>query len=343
MMGERARGVGMPRRPHRGMAIAAAAAHPSAMPHPPRPARTAAPVLVLLAACAAAPARAQRVEAPLVLRLPTSARTLAQGGGQPVAQDAEALLGGPALLAWSRGASVQLERVGDAATLGVLASALPALGGTLGTAVQYLDYGASAGRFPAAAAGAVGRLPTRGPLDAASVAATVGYARALFGMRTGLAVRFAEERLGASRDGTLTADVGVARGFLGDNVVVSLAAQHLGAGVRLGGTRAPLPARLTAGFAGAGYPLRSWLDVGGSWAVSVLRGGGVVTGGGAEAALVPIDGYAIALRAGVRRGDDPDDRGVTAGLGLTRDRVSVDYAYHPVGGRSAHRVGLRLR
>ena len=111
-------------------------------------------------ALAAAPAAAQDAGAPLVLRLPVSTRALAMGGAQPMAQDAEAQLFNPALLAWSRGASAQGQRWGEASTLGVLASALATLGGTTGLAVQYLDYGAAAPGLPAATRDATGTLPT---------------------------------------------------------------------------------------------------------------------------------------------------------------------------------------
>ena len=294
-------------------------------------------------ALAATAARAQSPTAPLVLRLPVSARALAMGGAQPVAQDAEALLFNPALLAWSRGASAQGQRYGAASTLGALASALPTLGGTTGLAVQYLDYGATSPALRAAARDAAGALPVRGPVTASSLSAAVGYARPFMGLRLGAALRYAEERLGAERDGTATADVGVAKGFLFDNLVVGLAAQHLGEGLRLGGARAPLPTRVTLGMSGANYPINPWLDMGAAASVSMLRGGDVVAAGGVELALVPLQGYAIALRGGVRRTLEPGERAGTAGLGLTRDRVSLDYAFEPFAGRGAHRVGLRVR
>ena len=137
--------------------------------------------------------------------------------------------------------------------------------------------------------------------------------------------------------------VGLAKGCLQENVVVGLAVQHLGAGLQLAGARAPLPTRVTLGFSGASYPLNPWLDVGASAAVSVLRGGDVAVAGGGELSLVPLQGYAITARAGARRTLAPGERPVTAGLGFTRDRLSLDYAYEPFASRDAHRVGVRVR
>ncbi len=75
------------------------------MPLPLTPGRAAFAALALSTLVPLAHVHAQRTDAPVVRRLPASTRTLALGGGQPIAQDAEALLGGPALLNWSRGAS----------------------------------------------------------------------------------------------------------------------------------------------------------------------------------------------------------------------------------------------
>jgi hypothetical protein len=291
---------------------------------------------------ASTPLGAQDADAPLVLRLPVSTRALAMGGAQPIAQDAESQLFNPALLAWARGASAQGQRYGAASTMGVLASALATLGGTTGLGVQYLDYGAARSDL-AAARDATGALTARGPVTASSLAASVGYARTMFGVRAGASLRYAEERIGAARDGTTSVDLGLAKGFVFDNVVVGLAVQHLGEGLRLAGTRAALPTRVTLGLSGANYPVNPWLDVGASAAVSVLRGGTVAAAGGVEASLVPLPGYAISGRVGGRRTLVPGERPVTAGLGLTRDRLSLDYAYEPFASRDAHRVGLRVR
>ncbi len=309
--------------------------------------RVSRPRLALLAAALTLPtldARAQqRAVAPLVLRLPVSTRTLGMGGGQPIAADPESFLASAPLLNWSRGLGMQVQRWGAASTEGVLVSAGQALAGTVGLAVQYLDYGAAASRFPDAALGATGTLPRRGGVSASSLAATVGYARPFMGLRVGVAAKYAEEQLGDARDGTLAADVGAATTVYQNRITVALGAQNLGAGLHLAGTTAPLPTRVTLGASGAGLPLSPWFDLGASASLSVLRGGRVVGGAGLEGSLVPVEGYAITLRAGARRAAEPGERPVTAGFGLTRDRVSVDYAYEPFAGRDAHRVGIRVR
>jgi hypothetical protein len=77
--------------------------------------------------------------------------------------------------------------------------------------------------------------------------------------------------------------------------------------------------------------------------VSALRGGFVAPAGGAEVGYSWLDGYAIALRAGGRR-PGAGEGAVTAGAGLSVDRLSVDYALETLSGsRTAHRIGLRIR
>ena len=60
---------------------------------------------------------------------------------------------------------------------------------------------------------------------------------------------------------------------------------------------------------------------------------------------MPIDGVAIALRQGFRLPRERDESLVTAGVGITIDRIAVDYAMEPMraGRPISHRIGLRLR
>ena len=67
--------------------------------------------------------------------------------------------------------------------------------------------------------------------------------------------------------------------------------------------------------------------------------------GGVEVGYVPIEGVAIVMRSGLRLPRERDESLVTGGLGLTLDRISIDYALEPFrGGRPAsHRIGLRIK
>ncbi len=62
---------------------------------------------------------------------------------------------------------------------------------------------------------------------------------------------------------------------------------------------------------------------------------------GAEASWSWLSGYSVAARTGIFGGDL---RGINAGLGFTRDRVSIDYAFDQrAAGHTGHRLGLRVR
>jgi len=66
-------------------------------------------------------------------------------------------------------------------------------------------------------------------------------------------------------------------------------------------------------------------------------------GGGAEVGWSWLDGYSVAMRAGLRSRAAGEEL-VTAGAGFTMDRLSIDYALETLAGsRVAHRVGLRIR
>jgi hypothetical protein len=106
-------------------------------------------------------------------------------------------------------------------------------------------------------------------------------------------------------------------------------------------TVANLPTRTTLGVAasrGIGE-----LDVLATTAVSMLRLDRVSASGGVEVGYSWLDGYAVAFRAGART-PLPGEQALTAGVGYTMDRLSIDYALETlVGWRAAHRIGLRIR
>ena len=284
-----------------------------------------------------------RAEGPLVLRLPVSARILALGNAGIASTDADVLLINPGMLGQARGTSVSMQRYGRFATSGALATVTTAGVMSVAVGVQFLDYAAGSARYDDAVRFGATHLSDSGSVAASSSAFTLGMARTWLGWRMGGSVKYAEERLGASHDGTVAMDLGLTKplgpGALG--VVV----QNLGAGARLGGVRGPLPTRVGVGFGGGNFPLTDQLDIAAQMAVTVEGDGFVRPAGGAELMWVPIEGIAIALRNGLRLPREKDEPLVTAGLGLTVDRFSFDYAMEPMrGGRPvSHRVGVRIR
>jgi hypothetical protein len=261
--------------------------------------------------------------------------------------DADVLLVNPGMLSQARGLSSSLQRYGRFATAGSLATVTTAGVMTVGVGVQFLDWRAPGGSYAAAVREGASTLSDGGnsglPVDASSSAFTLGVARTVKGWRVGGSVKYAEERFGLDHDGTVAMDVGMMKpmgpGSLG--VVV----QNLGAGPRLGGVRGALPTRVGVGFGGGPMTISEHFDLGAQMALTVERDGFVRPAGGVELAYVPIEGVQLLVRNGLRLPRERDEPLVTAGLGLTVDRFSFDYAMEPMrGGRPvSHRVGMRIK
>jgi hypothetical protein len=278
--------------------------------------------------------------APLVLQLPVSARSLAVGGGTVALREAESALTNPALLGGQSTTSLTLARYSSDAWSGILAT-----NGTVGTfgfgfGVQYLDsFGPGPGLPPTSHA-----LSAGGTAASSSLAATIGGALNFKGFRWGAAAKYAEARTGAERAAVTALDLGVNRDATAGNWAAGLVVQNLGPNLSIGDTRAQLPLRVALGVARGGYALGPWIDAAGTANVAVLRGGFVSPSAGGELSWVPIEGIAIAARAGIRRPELQELRPITGGAGFTYDRLVVDYAWESMrGGRGAHRLTVRVR
>lgn len=282
-------------------------------------------------------------EGPLVLRLPVSARHLALGNANLTSNDGDALFSNPALLTVARGFSVSLQSYGSAATGGAMAS-LSAIGSTfIGVGVQHLAWRAPTARYDEAVFPGATQLSDGGPVEAGSSAFTVGMARSVKGLRVGASVKFAEDRLGSTGDATVAFDVGVVKPL--GQASLSVSAQNLGVGPRVGGVSGTLPRRLGVGIGRAPFAISESWDVAAQAQVTLEGDGFVRPAGGLELLYVPVEGVAVAFRQGLRLPREADESLVTAGIGFTVDRLSIDYAVEPMrGGRPvSHRVGMRLK
>lgn len=284
-----------------------------------------------------------RGEGPLVLRLPASARVASLANAGIASNDGDAMFYNPGMLATSRGAAISLQRYGANGAAGAMGTTSTIGATTIGIGAQFVNYTAAAGASYADVVKTGGtHLADHGTVAAASSAFTLGIARTIKGLRLGANVKYAEDRLGAAHDGTLAVDVGLQRplgpGTLG--VVI----QNLGAGPRIGGVQGTLPRRIGVGFGGSRAIAPNW-DLGAQMALTLEGDLFVRPAGGAELVYVPIDGVAIALRQGFRLPRERDESLVTAGVGITIDRIAVDYAMEPMraGRPISHRIGLRLR
>lgn len=301
--------------------------------------------------------------APIVLTLPTGPRTLAMGNVGIASRDDEVLFFNPAQLAVARGMSASAERYSAGANGGTV-SAVTRLGsGGVAVGMRMVNYATDFGGFPANRTTML--IPESVGAPGTSAEATAGLAQVFKGVRVGLAAKYATDQASNVRAHRAAVDVGLSKDFK-RYFTAALSVQNLSKPISFscvdarfapgcgpppgipvapspdwGLAKAYLPLRTTAGVAGSG-PLGP-LDVTATAAVSLLRDSFVMPAGGGEVSYSWLDGYAVAIRAGVRRpilGESP----FTAGAGFTRDRLSIDYAIEALsGGRSAHRIGLRIR
>lgn len=310
-----------------------------------RPSRcTFALLAVASLAFVASDARAQS-GGPPVLRVPASTRALAMGDAGSALADVDALFRNPAQLAVARGLAGGASRWGAGATLVSLALALPVAPGGLGLGVQHLTQAAACDPCRApfdAGEGSLGR-DARTAGAASSSVLTLGFGRDLDGVRVGVAAKWVELQVPSARAGAFAVDVGVARRVGWASVAAS--AQNLG--TRLRATDATpardLLSRATLGVATEGRWVGPF-DLSAAAELAYLDGGELVPGAGLEMGYSPIEGYAVAGRVGARRVVGGDVGPLSLGAALSRDRVTLEYAFQPIAARGdLHRVGLRLR
>ena len=301
----------------------------------------------------AASLRAQdRPYAGIVLRVPASTRALALGNANVAGREDDVIFYSPAQLAVARGTSISGERFTATSTGGSLSTLVRIGSGGIGFGASWLSYATVDGTYP----GSRADFTTSGGRGGSSLLAAVGLAQTIKGFRIGVTGKYLREELAVSEDRAL-ADVGVGRDFtLWLPFQAALSVQNLGSdfssdavlvtpdelpGLGNAPARARLPMRASLGLS-SGTPVGP-LDLAALAQLSVLRDGFVAPAGGLEAGYSWLDGYSIALRAGARRPENGEGI-LTAGAGFSVDRISIDYALETLtGGRTAHRVGLRIR
>lgn len=282
-------------------------------------------------------------EGPLVLRLPSSARFLGVGNAGIVSTDGDAMFYNPGMLASSRGSAASLQRYGSNGTAGAIATTNTAGSMTVGIGAQFVRYNAPSNvSYDNLLKPGATRLSEAGTVPAASTAFTIGFAKTIKGFRLGANAKYVEDRIGTAADGTLAVDIGLNRA-LGPGAL-GLVVQNLGSGLRIAGNTGTLPRRIGAGW-GAARPISEHWDIAAHTALTLEGDLFVRPAGGGEFSYIPVEGVAFVIRQGFRRPREKDESLFTAGLGVSIDRIAVDYAFEPMGGGKApaHRLGMRIR
>lgn len=272
--------------------------------------------------------------APTILQVAPTPRA-ATLASTTAARDIEAIFGNPAMVGVAAGTIVSIGRF-DAATQLTLASSASLGPFSVGIGAQYLDHFSQTIALPYWSYA----LQVGGERPASSVVGTFALATTIRGNRVGAAVKYVGQRIGPLEDHVPSLDLGIARDV--SRYTVGLTVQNIGAGIHLLGSGAQLPLRVAAGVSSYGWTVGPF-DVNGSAGASILPDGIVLPALGLELGYVPMEGYSVALRAGIRRPElraqQPVSIGGTAGL----DRFALEYAYEDWVHGAVHRLALRVR
>jgi hypothetical protein len=292
----------------------------------------------LAALLIAGPALAQSDRfAPTVLQLPASARALGVGDAFTAGRGSEMIFYNPAMLALQPGMAISGQRLGSSATFGALSSSMSIGNFGIGLGAQALEF-----EYDDLLA-APTALPSLPAGSSSSLAATVGVAAQLFGVRFGGSAKYLQEEVGGFQANGAAFDLGAAKDLFG-RATVAIAARDIGEVMHFDNADVDLPTRVSLG-ASASAPAFTFVDLAATAAITWRRDGEFIPAGGIEASYVPLDGWAFTGRVGARKVADRSGASpLTLGAGISFDRLSLDYAYGSleVGG-TAHRIGLRIR
>lgn len=285
---------------------------------------------------------------PLVLHVPTSARTSALAGAWVAGRDGDVIFHNPAQLIGVRpGFDVSAARLGPASAMASMGSVFAA-----GKWSLTFGWGAQVVRFNGNGALGYPYSPVvtleDGSDSGTSTRLVAGAAVVLKGFRIGVAGKYVSDISSAAPallnpvrvdQHRFLADVGVARNLFGG--AAALALQHLGSHSNDDGVYLRVPRQIALGW--STVKQAGPLDVGVFTQVSVRRHW-TAPAVGVEVGYSWIEGYLVTVRAGVRRPETTMEQPVSLGAAVTVDRLTVEYSLRLFdGGRTANGVTLRWR
>jgi hypothetical protein len=306
-------------------------------------------VALAVGVCAGAPAYAQApATGPLVLHIPTSARTAALADAWVAGRDLDVIFRNPAQIIGTRSTlDLSLARLGPASRMvssGAVYSAGPR-SLTLGWGVQIVGFSASAtASYPYSP----DLTLESGSRNGTSLLVTLGGALVIKGFRVGAAGKYVSDIVAMSpavlnpvrvNQHRVLADIGVARNLFGG--AAAIAFQNLGAHTRKDGLHLPVPRQIAVGWSAT--RIAGPIDLG-MFSQVTIRKGWTSPALGIEAGYGWIEGLNATLRAGVRRPESDREKPFSLGAAFTFDRLVTEYAVRFFdGGKAAHGVTLRWR
>jgi hypothetical protein len=250
----------------------------------------------------------------------------------------EALFYNPALAGSAAAVAGSAHFFGDDSILTTLVTGVSTAAASVGAGVQLLR--ANLGPDPLA-----DPIPGRPLPDeyALTTVTTVGAAIRFKGIRWGAAAKFVQLVERSEKEDGLAFDIGAQRQI--GVFATGLSVQNLGSDLDVRQDELELPTRVTLAAESQLRPVGAFIDLGAAAALAVDRDGEILPALAGQVLYTPLDGWTFTARAGVRRpAPASNQRPVTGGLGITLDRLTIDYAVEGVkNGDAVHRIGVRLR
>ena len=302
-----------------------------------------------MAACVTGTASAQAPPTgPLVLHIPTSARTAALADAWVAGRDLDVIFRNPAQIIGTRSTfDLSLARLGPASKM-LSSGAIYAAGPrslTFGWGVQVVGFAA-----PPAASYPYDPdvILESGSRNGTSLLLTMGGALVVKGFRVGAAAKYVSDIVAVSpavlnpvrvNQHRILADVGIARNLFGG--AAAIAFQNLGSHSREEGLYLPVPRQIAVGWSST--RIAGPIDLG-LFSQVTVRKGWTSPALGVEAGYGWIEGLNVTLRAGVRRPETDREKPYSLGAAFTLDHLVTEYAVRFFdGGKAAHGVTLRWR
>lgn len=257
------------------------------------------------------------------LNLPTSGRLAGMGeAGLALIDGSQGLVVNPASLGRFQGQGVSLTHgiYVDDSSLEDIAYARALKAGAFGVGVRYFS------------AGKLDELDTTGATVGSftpnDLALTAGYGRAFKLLKAGAAVKYIRSKLVASAS-AITLDLGIeSRPLLQKKLRLALVGQNLIGSLKYETEKSDLPRMIRAGGT---YSVKDQWDA--ALDLGFPKDGDTEWSLGTEYRLKMAAPWGVALRTGYnsRRADVSGGEGFALGLGVKRNKMSVDYAYVPFG------------
>ncbi|HSG48878.1 MAG TPA: hypothetical protein VLA43_13750, partial [Longimicrobiales bacterium] len=295
------------------------------------------PLLALVSALASSAVHAQTPgREPALLELIPGARSLALGMALQVSdRDPDLAFVHPALAVGAGGIRGGYTAFGHAAGGYTLSAGTDWFGGGVAVSLHSLEYLADPGG-PGLREAGLDDFLTEPPSGAgvSESAATLTYARTLFGVQVGVSGRFFSQRFAGRRSTGEAVDLGAATSV--GPLKVALSARNLGGD-------SDLPEELVLGAGAYGRPVGP-LDLGAAAQLRYRDDGEVEVGAGLEFGYWPIRGRTFVGRVGVRNIPEGSARPVTVGGSFWGDSLVLDYAFQPMEGLDGiHRITVGWR